>query len=117
MKKRTRKPVTPPSLVRSMLRRLFMWSRERAETLKRDGRKCRACGSREKLNVHHVNGIRWDRIMAVIYEELLCPADKLLTLCGPCHAAQEPHETLKIDKEVASQPQGCVKTSRSSGTR
>jgi 5-methylcytosine-specific restriction endonuclease McrA len=98
--KSPRKPVTPPSMIRSMLRRAWMWSRERKAALKRDGNSCVACGYDKGLEVHHIHGINWDRIMAVLYEELFCHPDKLRTLCKYCHAAQEPHETALDGEEV-----------------
>ena len=98
-RKRTRKPVTPPSRIRSVLRqRIWMWSRERAEALKRDGRKCRACGCKEELEVHHLDGSGIDQIIELIYKTLLCHPDRLITLCAPCHKCQEPYETVKEAK-------------------
>ena len=117
-RKRTRKPVTPPSRIRSVLRqRIWMWSRERAEALKRDGRRCRACGSKEELEVHHLDQSGIDEIIALIYRTLLCHPDRLITLCRACHLEAEPHETLQIDTEGTSKPQGCKIRSRSSVTR
>lgn len=87
-RKRTRKPVTPPSRIRSVLRRaIWLYSRERAEALKRDGRRCRACGSRENLEIHHIDGSGIDEIIALIYERLLCHPDRLICLCAECHRA------------------------------
>jgi 5-methylcytosine-specific restriction endonuclease McrA len=114
-RKRPRRPVTPPSRIRSVLRRaIWLYSRERAEAMKRDGRKCRACGSKEQLEVHHLDGSGIDEIIELIYKTLLCNPDRLVTLCKTCHQLQEPHE---FDTEGTSKPQGCVKTVRSSGTR
>ena len=94
-----KKPVTPPSRIRSVLRRaIWLYSRERAEALKRDGRRCRACGCKEGLEVHHIDGSGIDAIIELIYKTLLCHHDRLITLCKPCHAAHEPHETVKEGK-------------------
>ena len=97
MKKRTRKPATAttPGKLASWLRRLWWYSPERKAVLARDGHKCCACGSRSKLNVHHIHGVNWARIRKVLFDELFCGPDKLITLCGPCHAAQEPHELVE----------------------
>src|SRR5574343_1139350 len=91
MKRKSRKkPVTPPSRIRSILRgRVWMWSRERAEALKRDGRRCRACGSKEALEVHHLDGSGIDEIIELIYQRLLCSPDRLICLCPECHRAAE----------------------------
>jgi 5-methylcytosine-specific restriction endonuclease McrA len=114
-RKRTRKPVTPPSRIRSILRgRVWLFSRERAEALKRDGRRCRACGSKEQLEVHHLDNSGIDQIIDLIYKTLLCHHERLITLCKTCHQLHEPHE---FDTEGTYKPQGCVKTVRSSGTR
>ena len=105
MKKR-KKPVTPPSRIRSVLRRaIWLYSRERAEALKRDGRKCRACGSKENLECHHLDGSGIDQIIELIYKTLLCHPDRLVTLCRACHLVAEPHETV-VDQQIS------VKTGR-----
>lgn len=89
-KKRTSKPVTPPSRIRSVLRqRVWMWSRERAEALKRDGRRCCACGCKEGLEVHHLDGSGIDEIIELIYKTLLCHPDRLRTLCRQCHLSSD----------------------------
>jgi 5-methylcytosine-specific restriction endonuclease McrA len=73
-----------------------MWSRERAAALKRDGRRCRACGSKERVEVHHPDGSGIDEIVELIYERLLCNPDKLICLCRDCHdAAHEQVEDYK----------------------
>jgi 5-methylcytosine-specific restriction endonuclease McrA len=100
-RKRTRKPVTPPSRIRSVLRRaIWLYSRERAEALKRDGRKCRACGSKEQLEVHHLDGSGIDEIIELIYKMLLCNPDRLITLCSTCHktAGEAPESTIGCKK-------------------
>lgn len=85
---------TPRSQVRSALRRLWLRSRERQSALKRDGYRCQKCGlkqSRAKgkevyAEVHHINKILdWEKVIDIIYQELLCSADFLETLCVKCH--------------------------------
>lgn len=87
-RKSHKKPITPPSRIRSVLRqRIWLYSRERAEALKRDGRRCRACGSKEQLEVHHLDGSGIDEIVELIYQRLLCSPDRLICLCSECHRA------------------------------
>ena len=91
-----RKPNTPRSAVRSALRRLWLRSRERQSALKRDGYRCQKCGlkqSRAKgrevfVEVHHKNPIdkNWERVIDIIYEEILCSPEFLETNCKKCHA-------------------------------
>lgn len=99
--------MTPPSRIRSLLRsRVWLWSRERAEALKRDGRRCRACGSKEELEVHHLDGSGIDQIIELIYKTLLCSPDRLICLCRACHLAQEPHDTVQNDNEGTGEARG-----------
>ena len=55
-----------------------LWERKRSEIMGRDGYKCRLCGSRKELRVHHLkysNGKRaWEY-----------PNIDLITLCDECH--------------------------------
>ncbi len=77
-----------------MLRMLWLRSVERAEAMKRAKYCCERCGVKQskakgkeqKVEVHHKGGVgNWDRIIAVIREELLCPPEKLEVLCPDCH--------------------------------
>lgn len=86
---------TPNSMIKSALRKLFLRSRERAKRLKDDKYTCQICGAKQSrakgkevyVEVHHKqNGINnWDKIYAVIREELLCGPENLETLCRECH--------------------------------
>lgn len=85
---------TPRSAVRSALRRLWLRSRERQAALKRDDYTCQMCGlkqSRAKgkevyVEVHHKIKIRnWEKIIDMIYQELLINPAWLETLCKNCH--------------------------------
>ena len=76
------------------LRLLWLRSRERAVALKRDGYRCQECGVKQskakghvqRVEVHHRAGsCNWDRIVAVIHEELLCDPCELEVLCPRCH--------------------------------
>lgn len=54
------------------------WSQRRQEIMRRDGFRCRRCGAKSKLNVHH----RW-----YIYgrQPWQYPDRCLVTLCEKCH--------------------------------
>ena len=76
---------TPRSQVRSALRRVWMRSRERRAALKRAGDCCEECGKKGKVDVHHREGITWERIFEYIYRHLLVHPDALEVLCSTCH--------------------------------
>lgn len=87
-------PITPKSQIKNVLRKLWMWSRERREAIKQQGNTCQRCkrkgskkkGEEIKIDVHHKTGdINWRRIEQVLYEELLVSPDKLECLCVECH--------------------------------
>ena len=86
-----RVPYTTISVIKNYCRNLFMRSRERSSAIKRTGNTCERCGrkgsaakGREvKIRVHHINGIKWDRIIQVLREELL--AGPYEVLCLECH--------------------------------
>jgi len=89
-----RLPHTPRSRIKAALRQLSLRSRERAATVKRDKNTCVKCGVKGsvakgkevKTVVHHKNGIEnWDKVIDMIYEELLVHPDKMETLCKGCH--------------------------------
>jgi predicted HNH restriction endonuclease len=89
-----KKAGTPRSRVRSCLRKLWMTSRERAATLRRDSYTCRVCGRKQSkakgqefdVQVHHVDGVgNWEQVIDLVYEELLCGPDKMIVVCKKCH--------------------------------
>lgn len=93
-------PTTPRSKVRAALRLLFMRSRERAASLKRDGNTCQICGKKKsvakgrevKVECHHNNGIdNWEYVIDAIFKHILCDPKHMTTLCVDCH--KEAHET------------------------
>jgi 5-methylcytosine-specific restriction endonuclease McrA len=93
-------PSTPRSKVRSAIRQLWLRSRERAATLKRDGYVCQKCGVKQstrkgceqKVIVHHLDGINWEMILDYIYRHVLVDPSKLETLCPKCHDLEGKHE-------------------------
>ncbi len=85
---------TKRGAITRVLRKLWMWSPERYEAMRRAGHSCEKCGVKksvakgkeQKLEVHHKKGeIDWDKIIKVIREELLCDPDELEALCPECH--------------------------------
>jgi hypothetical protein len=71
------------------------WKARRLDILERDSHKCRFCGSKTNLQVHHLE-----------YENLLSAweysDERLITLCGMCHKKQHT-KPLNIKKEKAIQ--------------
>jgi 5-methylcytosine-specific restriction endonuclease McrA len=55
------------------------WPALRLAAKRRDGWTCRDCGSKRRLEVHHVKRVR-------DFPELAFALDNLKTLCGACHA-------------------------------
>lgn len=91
-------PHTPNSRIKSSLRQLFLRSRERAATVKRDNYSCVRCGVKQskakgkeiKVECHHKEGVlNWDEIYAVIRKYLLCDPENMETLCKECHKKHE----------------------------
>jgi predicted HNH restriction endonuclease len=88
---------TPRSRVRASLRQLWLRSRERATAIRRDQYTCQGChrkqtkrkGKEFRVEVHHQDGIVWDKIIDMVYETILCDPQSLTTLCPECHQARE----------------------------
>lgn len=87
-KRRRLRPVTPISVIKNVLRRLSMYSRERRANRKAE---CEWCGEllKSKLESHHRRQPNWELIISVIRRELL-PAEPEAweTLCSACHEAE-----------------------------
>ena len=91
-------PHTPRSQIKAALHRLWLRSRERSAAVKRDNNTCQVCskkgstakGREVKTEIHHLDGVEWNNIIEYIRRHLLCPPDKLMTLCKDCH--EEVHE-------------------------
>jgi len=58
------------------------YKRNRLLALKRDGYRCRICGSTERLHVHHIVPLSRGGTHAL---------ENLITLCYRCHATQHEH--------------------------
>ena len=88
-----RQPGTPKSQIISALRMLFLRSRERAAVLKRDNSTCWTCkkkaskakGKECKVEVHHIDPVRFDKLVEHIRFELLVPPEEMATYCKECH--------------------------------
>ena len=86
-------PNTPRSRVRSILRALWLRSRERASRLKMDGYTCQCCGEKQSkakgrefsVQVHHTEPILWEELIDLVYDRLLWDKSRLITLCKECH--------------------------------
>jgi len=86
-----KKPNTPRSRIRQVLRQLWMRSRERAAALKSTGYCCADCGIKQSkatgkevgLEVHHEPEIDWDGIFDLIEERFLKVPQ--IPLCKECH--------------------------------
>ena len=88
---------TPRGRVRSALRQVWLRSRERALCLKLAGNSCERCkvkASRAKgrevgVQVHHKKGIaQWEKIIDLIFAELLVDPSLLEAVCVDCHKAE-----------------------------
>jgi len=98
-------PITPNSQITNILRRLWMYSRERRARLWVDDSICWTCkrkGSKAKgrevaVEVHHVEPVRMNLIIEVIRRELLVGPEKLATFCRECHKAE--HKTTEELKD------------------
>ena len=88
---------TPRSKVRAALRQLSLRCRERAAAMKAAKYCCQRCGvkqSRAKgkevfINGHHREGVgNWEKVIDLIFEELLCEPEKWEILCEDCHKGE-----------------------------
>lgn len=86
-------PYTPISRIKNDLRRLWLRSRERSAAVKREANTCQHCGRKGSvakgrevvIEVHHIDGIRWDEIVEYIRMRLLIDPCGLEVYCKECH--------------------------------
>lgn len=99
-----RLPNTPRSKVRAAIRQLWLRSRERAAALKRDKYTCQRCGKKQSkakgkeqaVEVHHTKRIAgWEKVIDLVFAEILVNSEYLETLCPTCHQRIEDEKTLE----------------------
>jgi hypothetical protein len=86
-------PITPNTIIKNALRRVWLYSRERRAAIIAQRNTCRECrsigsvakGKECKIEVHHKVEINWDRVFKVIREEILVAVGLLEVLCKECH--------------------------------
>jgi hypothetical protein len=49
-----------------------------------------AKGKELKLEVHHLDGIEWEKMIDYVYRHLLCDPKRLEVMCKKCH--EEEHK-------------------------
>src|SRR3990167_6741638 len=91
---------TPRGKVRNAIRQVWLRSRERLKALQREHYTCQVCGKKQsvargreqKVEVHHSAGRigNWEKVIDVVYEEILCDPGDLEVLCPACHDARRP---------------------------
>ena len=97
-----KKPNTPRSFVRGMLRKIFLQSRERAAALKRDGYCCTECGVKQstakgkevKVQVDHIYPMeeKMNALIYMVFEVLIPGPEHFQTLCKECHTSKTAKE-------------------------
>lgn len=70
-----------------------LWQKKREQILKRDGYKCRNCGSTEHLHIHHTQ-YHFYKITGYKKEPWDYDNKYLITLCKTCH--EEGHRLYKV---------------------
>jgi len=97
-KKPAKKKSTPVGRITNALRRIWLWSPERAEVVKRAGKYCEECGvegvfnrkdadktGKPRLEIHHVEPCDMTQLAKMIHKRMFPGADKLDCLCVDCH--------------------------------
>ena len=76
-------PDHPSFVPTSPCRGSAQWTRNRILVLERDGKHCVACGSANRLHVHHIR--EWNQADPSTHA-----MDNLVTLCASCHRKAHP---------------------------
>lgn len=75
------------------MRVVWLRSRERAAAIKREANTCECCGKKGssakgrevRIEVHHLNGIEWQKLIDYVFRHILVDPSKLAVLCTDCH--------------------------------
>ena len=84
---------TKRAAVYAVIRKIWLYSKERQFALKAEGNQCEECNSKENIHVHHKDGTSLKAIVDLIYEKLLVHPDRLEVLCEDCHNEKHRGET------------------------
>jgi hypothetical protein len=98
MREKAKKKQTPVGRISSALRKIWMWSPERAVVMKRAAGICEECGctcgktkkqaEAKKLSlmeIHHVEQCNMTKMAKEIHAKMFPGEDKLDALCQTCH--------------------------------
>ena len=102
-KKRKPLTATPVGRITAMLRKIWMWSPERAAAMRKAPRKiCEECGcegvetkiqeektGKPRLEIHHAEPCDMTELAKLIHRRMFPGADKLDRLCQRCHIEVE----------------------------
>jgi len=98
--KKKKKPLTatPVGRITAMLRKIWMWSPERAAIMKRGAKHCEECGcegvqtkkqeeatGKARLEIHHIVPCDMTELAKLIHKRMFPGNDNLDCLCIPCH--------------------------------
>jgi hypothetical protein len=109
--KRKPRTKTQVSTIASAIRRIWQWSPEKAEIVKRANKHCEECGEPvsntkkqqekkggKRLEVHHMEQCEMTKLAKMIHSKLFPGPDKLLGLCEQCH--READVVINREKEL-----------------
>lgn len=91
------KMTIPYALIRSALRKIWLWSAERKECLKlakvKKGKyrcnNCKKLFGLKEVQVDHIDPIGKFIDWNTLIERMFCPVSNLQCLCKPCHKAKK----------------------------
>lgn len=108
-KEKTPLTTTPIGRITAMLRKIWMWSPERAAAMKRGAKHCEECGcegvptkkdaektGKKRLEVHHVIPCDMTELAKLIHKRMFPGVENLDCLCTDCHKVAD--EVLNREK-------------------